>query len=72
VVVGGSVAVGSNASLHHLRGLGALRYIGDELRIIGNRTLPTCEVEELIEKIGDENIGAGVIIADTDHGAVCD
>jgi hypothetical protein len=74
----GGLRIVDNPALQTLHGLrnvtridGPVEASYSKLSISGNATLPTCEATSLRDRIGIENIGGLIIIADNDDAGVC-
>lgn len=60
--IGGSLRVEENSALTSLAALTALDTIGADLRVVENESLPTDEADELVDRVGLEDIGGEVVI----------
>jgi len=60
-----------NAALTSLRALAGLGWVGGNLEIFGNPSLPACEAEWLLGSIGASNVRSTITIAHNDGIGVC-
>jgi hypothetical protein len=71
--VGGGVGISQNPSLESLHGLRSLSQVGGHyISIENNRSLPACEVEELVERIRSTGWDGDVTMDGNDELAPCD
>lgn len=62
--VGENLWIEDNASLESLQDLASVGSVGNDVRIVGNETLPDADAQELVFRVGLENIGGTVVITD--------
>ena len=60
--VGQDCGIQNNAALEAISGLSSLASIGQSLWVSMHPNMPACEAENLVSRIGEDNIGGQIIL----------